>query len=51
MTVAVRTDSNSGSRYTRIQDAQNYAKEHGWTPLTPEEKEEFMQMVSEFTNL
>jgi hypothetical protein len=51
MTTANPNSNNSGSRYTRIQDAQEYAIKHGWTPLTPEEKVEFMQMVAEFTNL
>lgn len=51
MTTVTNSNQSSGSRYTRIQDAQKYAKEHGWTPLTPEDKEEFAQMVAEFTNL
>ena len=39
------------SRYSRLQNAYDYKVEHGWTPLTPEEHEEFMKMVAEFTNL
>lgn len=27
------------------------AKQHGWEPLKPEEREDFMKMVAEFTNL
>jgi len=40
-----------GSRHTRLQDVHEYKVKNGWMPLTSEEKEEFMKMVAEFTNL
>lgn len=41
----------SDSRYSRLINAREYAKQHGWEPLKPEEREDFMKMVAEFTNL
>ena len=41
----------SESRYSRLHNAREYAKQHGWEPLKPEEREEFMKIVAEFTNL
>lgn len=35
----------------RIEEAQAWAFEHGWTPLTDEEKEEFWKAVADCTNL
>lgn len=35
----------------RIEEAQTWAIEHGWTPLTPEEKVEFWKAVADCTNL
>lgn len=39
------------SRYGRLQRAREYARQQGWEPMKPEEKEEFMKVVAEFTNL
>ena len=39
------------SRYGRLQRAREYARQQGWEPMRPEEKEEFMKVVAEFTNL
>ena len=41
----------SESRYSRLLNAREYAKQQGWEPLKPEEREEFLKMVAEFTNL
>jgi len=41
----------SESRYSRLINAREYAKQHGWEPLRPDEREDFMKMVAEFTNL
>jgi len=35
----------------RIEEAQAWACEHGWTPLTEAEKDEFWQSVADCTNL
>jgi len=42
---------SSESRYGRLQRAREYARLQGWEPMKPEEKEEFMKVVAEFTNL
>lgn len=39
------------SRYGRLARAKEYAKEKGWEPLSPEEREEFLKILAEFTNL
>lgn len=39
------------SRYGRLQRVREYARQQGWEPMKPEEKEEFMKVVAEFTNL
>ena len=39
------------SRYGRLQRAREYARQQGWEPMKPEDKEEFMKIVAEFTNL
>ena len=41
----------SDSRYSRLHNAREYAKQHGWEPLKPEDRDEFMRIVAEFTNL
>ena len=52
MTTTVKTrPRDSGSRYSRIEDARAYARKLGRKPLTPEQHKEFMKMVAEFTNL
>ena len=38
-------------RYDRLAKAREYALQHGWTPLTPNEMEEFWQSISDCTNL
>ena len=35
----------------RIEEAQAWAYAHGWTPLTDDERVEFMQAVADCTNL
>lgn len=35
----------------RIEEAHAWAVEHGWTPLTAEEKVEFWKAVADCTNL
>lgn len=42
---------SSESRYGRLQRAREYARQQGWEPMKPEEKDEFMKVVAEFTNL
>ena len=42
---------SSESRYGRLQRAKEYARQQGWEPMKPEDKEEFMKIVAEFTNL
>ena len=51
MTTAANKNTSTPSRLSRLQDAYDYKKKHGWTPLTPEEEKEFHQMIAEFTNL
>lgn len=51
MTTATTQNTSTPSRLSRLQDAREYMEQHGWTPLTPEEKVEFHKMVAEFTNL
>ena len=41
----------SDSRYSRVQNAREYARRMGRKPLTPEQRKEFNKMVAEFTNL
>lgn len=48
---ATNKSTCQASRHSRLQDAHDYKVLHGWTPLTPEQHEEFMEMVAEFTNL
>ena len=42
---------SSDSRFGRLQRAREYARQQGWEPMKPDEKEEFMKVVAEFTNL
>jgi len=42
---------SSNGRYDRLARAKEYALQHGWTPLTPSEMEEFWQSISDCTNL
>lgn len=51
MTTATTTPVASDSRYSRVQNAREYARKMGRKPLTPEQRKEFNKMVAEFTNL
>lgn len=51
MATKTKQNASTPSRLSRIQDAREYAKQHGWEPLQPEEKKDFMKLVAEFTNL
>lgn len=51
MSTTVTLQTASDSRYSRLTNAREYAKQQGWEPMKPEEKAEFMKVVAEFTNL
>lgn len=51
MNTVVSSQTENTSRYSRLANAREYAKQQGWEPMTPEEKAEFMKVVAEFTNL
>ena len=51
MTTVTTAPVASDSRYSRIQNAREYARRMGRKPLTPEQRKEFNKMVAEFTNL
>lgn len=51
MTTVPTNQVSSDSRYSRLLNAREYARKKGRKPLTPEQREEFMKMVAEFTNL
>lgn len=38
-------------RRNRIEEAQAWAFEHGWAPLTEEDRVEFRQAIADCTNL
>lgn len=49
------TDYTATSRTTtagsRLAQAEEYDRQHGWTPFTREEKREMMEAIAEITNL
>ena len=51
MKTLVTSQAADTSRYSRLANAREYAKQQGWEPMKPEEKAEFMKVVAEFTNL
>ena len=51
MTMVTTAPVASDSRYSRVQNAREYARRMGRKPLTPEQRKEFNKMVAEFTNL
>ena len=51
ITTVATTPVASDSRYSRVQNAREYARKMGRKPLTPEQRKEFYKMVAEFTNL
>ena len=51
MNTSVTTQTANASRYSRLANAREYAKQQGWEPMKPEDKAEFMKVVAEFTNL
>ena len=51
ITTVATTPVASDSRYSRVQNAREYARKMGRKPLTPEQRKEFYKMVTEFTNL
>ena len=44
-------ETSENSRYGRLARAREYALQHGWTPLTEEERIEFWQSIADCTNL
>ena len=51
VTTVTTVPKASESRYSRVQNAREYARRMGRKPLTPEQRKEFNKMVAEFTNL
>ena len=42
---------STSSRHSRLEDAYSYMESQGWDSIDASEREEFSQMVADYTNL